>query len=48
MKYKFHIFMSLMLFLGIILIVLEATFLMAVPYGTFTSMNKRHNYPIEE
>lgn len=46
MKYRFHIFLSLTLFLGVVLIVLEATLDLPVPYALFTLVDIRHNYPV--
>lgn len=46
MKYGFQIFLSLTLFLGVVLIVLEATLDLPGPYALFTLVDTRHNYPV--
>lgn len=46
MKYRFQIFLSLALFLGVILIVLEATLDLPALYIMFALVNTRHNYPV--
>lgn len=46
MKYRFHIFLSLTLFLGVTLTVLEAISHLPASYLMFTLVNSRHNYPV--
>lgn len=46
MKYGFQIFLSLTLFLGVVLIVLEATLDLPGPYALFTLVDTRRNYPV--
>lgn len=45
MKYRSHILLSLVFFLGVILTMLKATSDVAAPHLMFTLVNARHNYP---